>query len=294
MSLVQSHRCDIYGCTIKKPFDTIEDLEAHFATSHEPSRPHRCPVETCARHRNGFTTSANLIEHIKTEHDPPKCTFDHCDFRSFGSFMFEHCRKAHWRGFWECTVLGCEGSKSKFTFDRFKTHLWKHHDITELSYEGMCAVIKSDKSYFEGRSFGACKHCSGSKAQSNQEEVLGDDTAWALHHFEFWSLKLLQSGEDSWLWGKRGLWAYPFIVDLRLSFYVFSLFVNCRIFFPWSRRNQVMLFSTVRRNLIFWILCLLALFQLVFSCDYTFPLKHSWSSSWRPKFPKSFLFPESP
>ncbi|KAF4615585.1 hypothetical protein G7Y89_g15289 [Cudoniella acicularis] len=102
MDTVQSHRCEVYGCMIKKPFDTIEDLEQHFVTLHEHNRPHLCPVEGCGRHSNGFTNRGKLVEHIKAGHDPPKCTFDHCDFRSLGDVMANHIQRSHGNGDLEC------------------------------------------------------------------------------------------------------------------------------------------------------------------------------------------------
>ncbi|KAF8859295.1 hypothetical protein BDZ45DRAFT_364616 [Acephala macrosclerotiorum] len=177
MSTVQSRRCDVHGCTIRKPFDTIEDLEVHFTTSHEHTRPYNCPVETCTRHSNGFTIWGKLIDHIKAEHDPPKCTFNHCDFRSLGSIMVEHIQRAH-GGVWECSLPGCEGSRSHFRYERFRAHLFNHHDIKfSYSHELVVAAWRGDKSYFfSDQRLVTCKYCSESRVQLDQNEVSRDDT----------------------------------------------------------------------------------------------------------------------
>ena len=164
MNIVESHRCDVHGCKVKRPFDSIEDLKKHVATSHEINRPHRCPVKGCARYNNGFTTSGKLREHVKVEHDPPKCTFDHCDFRSLGDVMDKHHQRAHWVGVVaasrECNLPGCKGSRSSFTFERFKIHLADHGFPTH-SYQLIDAAQTGDMSYFNDSKFVPCKNCSG-------------------------------------------------------------------------------------------------------------------------------------
>lgn len=174
---VQSRRCNVHGCTTKKPFDTIEDLKAHFVTSHEDSRPHRCPVKSCARHSNGFTTWGKLVEHSKVEHNPPKCKFDHCDFRSFlGEVMVEHARRDH-RGPWECNLPGCEGSRSAFYPYELLAHLLNHHDIRgeTCQYAPLQAARVGDMSYFNDRTFVPCKYCSALRTGCCQNEVPTND-----------------------------------------------------------------------------------------------------------------------
>ncbi|KAH8812824.1 hypothetical protein F5884DRAFT_317451 [Xylogone sp. PMI_703] len=181
MNIVQSHRCNIHGCKIKASFDSIEDLKIHLATSHEHSRPHRCPVQSCTRHSNGFTTWGKLIEHIKVGHNPPKCTFDHCDFRSLGDPMVEHNRRAHPVGWhyrsWECNLPGCEGSRSAFTSERLRSHLADHHGINKTySFLALEAAGDGDMSYFNDPAFVLCKYCSRPRAECDQNELSMNDS----------------------------------------------------------------------------------------------------------------------
>ncbi|KUJ11953.1 uncharacterized protein LY89DRAFT_216975 [Mollisia scopiformis] len=177
MNIILSKRCDVHGCTVKKPFNSIEDRQAHFTTTHKIHRPNHCPIEECTRHSNGFTTLGKLVEHIKVEHDPPKCTFDHCDFRSLGNVMVGHVQRMHRQGNgWECKLPGCEGSKSGFTYDRFRSHVFSH-GIGNWSYSQLWAVDRGDKSFILDGTFVTCKHCSESRAPSGQNEASKDGTA---------------------------------------------------------------------------------------------------------------------
>ena len=175
MNIIQSLRCDVHGCATKKPFNTIEDLKAHFVTTHEYNRQHRCPVESCTRHSNGFTASAKLVKHIEAEHDPPMCTFDHCDFRSLGRVMDRHVQQYHQGIFnsWECKLPGCEESRSKFGYERLRAHLSHHHDIKgkNYSFSLLCAAERGDKSYFSDQPFVPCKYCSKLKTHPNQNDM---------------------------------------------------------------------------------------------------------------------------
>jgi len=166
MDIVQSRRCDVHGCIVKKLFDSIEDLRAHFATAHQSRHPHRCPVEECTRHKNGFTSRGKLIEHIKAEHDPPNCIFDHCDFRSLGNSMVEHVRRVH-LGAWECKLPGCKGSKSRFTRDRLRTHLIHHHNNFALFDGYVEAAAHGDNSVLPDEMVGTCGFCAKHRAQSD-------------------------------------------------------------------------------------------------------------------------------
>ena len=170
MNIIQSLRCDVHGCATKKPFNTIEDLKAHFVTTHEYNRQHRCPVESCTRHSNGFTALAKLSKHIEAEHDPPKCTFDHCDFRSLGNVMDQHIRQYH-QGVWECKLPGCEESRSKFGYERLRAHLSHHHDIEDQTYISLSAASQGNMSYFSHQLFVTCKYCSKLETQPNQNDV---------------------------------------------------------------------------------------------------------------------------
>lgn len=171
MNDVQSRRCNVHGCTTKKPFDTVEDLKAHFVTLHEGSRPYRCMVENCTRRSNGFTAWGKLVEHIKVEHNPPKCEFDHCDFRSLGDVMVKHHTRTHYDillPMMECKLPGCEGSRSAFTFDRWLDHLADHHDIGRFTAELLEAASAGDTSYFNDTTFVPCKYCSEIRVTCNQ------------------------------------------------------------------------------------------------------------------------------
>ncbi|CZR55627.1 uncharacterized protein PAC_05515 [Phialocephala subalpina] len=175
IDIIQSRRCNVHGCTVKNPFDSIEDLQAHFVTAHEDHRPHRCLVEKCTRHVNGFTTRGKLVEHIKAEHDPPNCTFDHCGFRSLGNVTVEHIQRLH-QDSWECRLPGCEGSRSRFSYERFRTHLSDHHDIGGVTYNHLVAADLGDESIFLGGTFVTCKYCSERRAQSDENEVSRNQT----------------------------------------------------------------------------------------------------------------------
>jgi hypothetical protein len=170
MDIIQSHRCNVHACIVKKPFDSIEDLQAHYAIAHKHNRPYRCPVEECATYNNRFTTWGRLVEHIKAEHDPPNCTFDHCDFRSLGNVMVEHVQQAH-PVYWECKLPGCEGSKSCFSYERFRTHLCIHHDIDGITHKHLRAAEAGRTSVFPDGTFVTCKYCSEQRGQSDQSEV---------------------------------------------------------------------------------------------------------------------------
>jgi hypothetical protein len=167
MNIIQSRRCDVHGCTVKKPFNSIEDLQTHFATAHEYNRPHRCPVGECTRYTNGFTTRGKLVDHIKAEHDPPNCKFHHCDFRSLGNVMVEHIQRVHCLDNWECRLPGCEESISRFYYERFRTHLSDHHDIGNPFYRDVVAASRYSKGVLPNGMFTTCKYCSEHRAKSD-------------------------------------------------------------------------------------------------------------------------------
>lgn len=90
--------------------------------------------------------------------------------------MVEHIQRVH-QGNWECNLSGCQGSKSKFQYDRFQTRLINHHDIGSLGFAYLHAAIKGDESLFPNGNVVTCKYCSKQRAQSDQSEVSGDQTA---------------------------------------------------------------------------------------------------------------------
>ena len=90
--------------------------------------------------------------------------------------MVEHIQRVH-QGNWECKLPGCQGSKSKFQYDRFKTHLLDHHDINSVGVTYLRAAYKGDESLFLNGNVVICRYCSKQRAQSDQSEVSGDQTA---------------------------------------------------------------------------------------------------------------------
>ncbi|KAH8587711.1 hypothetical protein B0O99DRAFT_641127 [Bisporella sp. PMI_857] len=126
--------CDVPGCTYRKAFAKLGDLERHKATRHERAGRFKCPDATCPRHIQGFSRKDKLKAHSKSH--APKilyCQFNHCEFyvnaerrKRFRSNN-EHSIHQASHGLYECAVGGCEGSSSSFTLDGLIQHLNRRH-----------------------------------------------------------------------------------------------------------------------------------------------------------------------
>jgi hypothetical protein len=92
--------------------------------------------------------------------------------------MIKHIQRAH-ISTWECNLTGCEGSKSRFQYERFRAHLCDHHDIkVSYSFSPLYAAREGDGGYFSDQNFVACKYCSESRVQPDPNEVSKDDTVF--------------------------------------------------------------------------------------------------------------------
>lgn len=171
-------RCDWPSC--KKESFSNKD---HFIQHLYHHRDGQQPTLSAQVHASGLVVNLespesysrpfgdNLLDHIKAGHDPPKCTFDHCDFRSLGHVMLEHRKRVH-GDYWECKLLGCEGSTSRFQYERFGTHLLNNHDIFNMSLRVMRAAAgRGDIRVLPRGTIVTCKHCSKKRAQSNENKV---------------------------------------------------------------------------------------------------------------------------
>jgi hypothetical protein len=88
--------------------------------------------------------------------------------------MVEHVQRAHQQDpyvTWECKFPGCEGSKSRFTYEGLKKHLWIHHDIDGLFHKYVLAANKGDTRLFPDGTVVTCKNCSEHRGHSDQSEV---------------------------------------------------------------------------------------------------------------------------
>lgn len=175
MSIVKSLRCDVHGCSTKTAFQTRQGLEEHFVTAHPNSDRLYCPVKGCTEHSKGVFVSAELLLHIEADHGFTQCIYDHCDFCARKDLVARHILDDHlsFLKFKECPLLGCDGSRSGFTFDLFFAHLSDHHNIKKpdgYRFATSLAAEKSDISYFSDGEFVACTHCSKSKTQPDRNE----------------------------------------------------------------------------------------------------------------------------
>ena len=77
--------------------------------------------------------------------------------------MDEHHQRAHWAGGnmtpRECNLPGCQGSRSSFTFEQFRTHL-ADHGFPTYSFELIRAAQAGNMKYFNESKFVPCKNCS--------------------------------------------------------------------------------------------------------------------------------------
>jgi hypothetical protein len=89
--------------------------------------------------------------------------------------MVEHIQRVH-QGNWECCLPGCEGSKSQFYYERFRTHLSDHHGIFNPIRFDLVTAAGSRQSLYPDGTFMTCKYCSENGPKSDQIEVSGDET----------------------------------------------------------------------------------------------------------------------
>ncbi|PMD12799.1 hypothetical protein NA56DRAFT_454081 [Hyaloscypha hepaticicola] len=135
--------CGHPGCSYKRPFRNISDLQRHVHTKHSQTGVFRCPYKECRSSTRTFKRKDKWLKHVEdAQHQLDKfCPVQHCWIGARGgSVNFEnpkevvkHMLDAHGgtsdqvRHF-SCAIGGCEvGDPPFLTKHQLMSHLMLHH-----------------------------------------------------------------------------------------------------------------------------------------------------------------------
>jgi hypothetical protein len=130
------------GCSFKRPFRNISDLQRHVRTKHSQTGVFRCPYKECRASTRTFKRKDKWLEHVEdAQHQLDIfCPVQHCWYEARGGSGLQNPKEVVKHMFSEhggtsdkvrdfsCAIGGCEvGDPPFLTKDQLMSHLRFHH-----------------------------------------------------------------------------------------------------------------------------------------------------------------------